>query len=99
MSVELQQRVADISRKAGLLTQRCRNLSARLDEALTELELQRRLNRELSEQNSVLSARLENLRIAGAITPGSADYADARSILSELVCEIDRCISDLTHDE
>ncbi|MDE6279673.1 MAG: hypothetical protein K2M05_06835 [Paramuribaculum sp.] len=99
MSVELQQRVADISRKAGLLTQRCRNLSARLDEALTELELQRRLNRQLSEQNSVLTAQLENIRIAGAITPGSADYADARSILSELVCEIDRCITDLTHDE
>lgn len=95
MSSDLQQRIDSVKRKAGLMAQRI----SMLESAQTDY---RRQIADLTQKVATLERELEEARlkldytaIVSAIAPQAGDVKDARELLSRLVCEIDRCITDL----
>lgn len=96
MSVNFEQRLNEINAKARMLTQRYQYMVMQRNEALEqlshangELEAARRRIEELTRQ-------VEYLRMASAIEAVDGDIEQSRRFLSELVWEIDKCISQLS---
>lgn len=95
MAGEFQQIIDRINAKSQLILERYVMVSRQRSEALERIdELESQLRR-LQADNERLSREVEFLRIATTIAPDRKDVADTRAMLSELVREIDRCISDL----
>lgn len=95
MAGEFQQIIDRINAKSQLILERYAMVSRQRSEALERIdELESQLRR-LQADNERLSREVEFLRIATTIAPDRKDVADTRAMLSELVREIDRCISDL----
>lgn len=95
MPGELQQKIQRIEAKARIVVERYALIAAERDRALervAELEAEiARLERQLAERQ----AETEYLKVAMTMAPTREDTARARAILSDLVREIDICISEL----
>lgn len=96
MAGNLQQRLDSIRSKAQLLQSRYlmlldekRAADARIQELQDTLERQRK-------EMDVMQQQIEYLRVVTTITPSHQDVERSRAILSELVRDIDKCISELT---
>lgn len=92
---EFQQIIDRINAKAQLILERYAMVNRQRSEAVQRVsELEDQLRR-MQAENERLAREVEFLRIATTIAPDRKDVADTRAMLSELVREIDRCISDL----
>lgn len=96
MSVNFEQRLNEINAKTRMLTQRYQYVVMQRNEALErlsqvsgELAAARRRIEELTRQ-------VDYLRMASAIEAVDGDIEQSRRFLSELVWEIDKCISQLS---
>lgn len=95
MAGEFQQIIDRINAKAQLILERYAMVNRQRSEAVQRVsELEDQLRR-MQAENERLAREVEFLRIATTIAPDRKDVADTRAMLSELVREIDRCISDL----
>ena len=95
MAVDLKQQLERVAAKADLIIERCRRLTIQRDEALAKAA---DLERQLAERDSEigrLKADNEYLRLASALCPDRKEIENARSLISGLVRDIDRCILDL----
>ncbi len=96
MAGNLQQRLDSIRSKAQLLQSRYLML---LDEKRAAdariLELQDTLERQKKEIN-IMQQQIEHLRVVTTLNPSRDDVERSRAILTELVRDIDKCISELT---
>ena len=88
MAVELQQIIDRVNAKTQILLDRYALIRQRREEAEAKVEMLRAENEDLRRQ-------VEFLRIATTIVPDRKDVERSRSMLSELVREIDKCIADL----
>lgn len=96
MSVNFEQRLNDINAKTRMLVQRYRYVVAQRDEALEQLSA---ANNELAEARKrieELTKQVDYLRMASAVEAVGGDIEQSRKFLSELVWEIDKCISQLS---
>ncbi len=59
------------------------------------LELQDTLERQKKEIN-IMQQQIEHLRVVTTLNPSRDDVERSRAILTELVRDIDKCISELT---
>ncbi|MDE6628954.1 MAG: hypothetical protein K2K36_06240 [Muribaculaceae bacterium] len=95
MAGEFQQIIDRINAKSQLILERYAMVNRQRGEAVQRVhELEESLRR-MQAENERLAREVEFLRIATTIAPDRKDVADTRAMLSELVREIDRCISDL----
>lgn len=95
MAVELQQIIDRVNAKTQILLDRYALIRQRREEAEAKVaELEATLEMVRAE-NEDLRRQVEFLRIATTIVPDRKDVERSRSMLSELVREIDKCIADL----
>ena len=95
MAVDLKQQLERVAAKADLIIERCRRLTIQRDEALAKAA---DLERQLAERDSEigrLKVDNEYLGLASALCPDRKEIENARSLISGLVRDIDRCILDL----
>lgn len=96
MAGNLQQRLDSLKSKAEILTSRYRRLAdeKRAADAMIS-DLRSTIERQQKEL-SHLRQQIEYLTVVTTIVPRREDVERSRVILSELVREIDKCITDLT---
>ncbi len=96
MAGNLQHRLESLRGKAQLITERYASLleQKRLADD-TIAELRKELER-TKRENNVLQQQIEHLKVVTTITPKREDVERSRAFLSELVRDIDKCISELT---
>lgn len=95
MAVNLKQQLERVAAKADLIVERCHRLTEQRDEALRRVaELEKELEASRKE-TSRLHVDNEYLRLASALCPDRKEIENARSLISGLVRDIDRCILDL----
>ena len=96
MAADLKQRIEKIESKAALMVERYELLVKAKTAAelrIAELESQiGRLEREIEERDR----EIEHLRVVSVLTPDHRDVEATRTVLSELVREIDKCINQLS---
>ena len=98
MAKDLSEQLSRLGHKCELLVTRFATLKrdneelrARQNELLGEIESLRR-------QNEQMSTELHFMKISGAIAPATQSAKEARTIISDLVREIDACVADLMKD-
>lgn len=96
MSVDFEQRLNDINAKTRMLAQRYRYVVMQRDEALRQLDDVSRRLEQAQAQIEGMTRQIEYLRMATAIEAVDGDIEQSRKFLSELVWEIDKCISQLS---
>lgn len=95
MAVELQHTIDRVNAKMQILLDRYALIRQRRQEAEAKVaELEATLAK-LRADNEDLRRQVEFLRIANTIVPNRKDVESSRTLLSELVREIDKCIADL----
>lgn len=95
MAGELQQTIDRINAKAQILLDRYSLIKEQRRQAVERIrELEAGLER-LAAENERLRTEVEFLRIATTIAPSREDVGRSRALLSELVREIDKCITEL----
>ncbi len=96
MAGNLQQRIDRVRSKAEFLTERYRRLAEEkraTDKIVADLQLTvQRQQKELA----LLRQQIEYLTVVTTISPRRENVEKSRTILSELVREIDKCITELT---
>lgn len=95
MPGELQQKIQRIEAKARIIVERYALMVAERDKALERIALLEAEVHRLQQQIQRQQTEAEYLKVAMTIAPTREDTARARAILSELVREIDLCISEL----
>lgn len=96
MDGNFQERLYSIKTKAQLLTESYHIATAERDKALQRVE---ELEKELTnarQQIEELSTRVEYLKLAATMEISQGDVEKSRKFLSDLVWEIDKCISQLS---
>lgn len=96
MAADFDSRLSTIKAKAQLLAERYNLIAAERRELLVKVEeLQSQL---LSANKTIetLKAKVEYLQLATTILPSSDDLEHSRRFLTELVWEIDKCITQLS---
>ena len=96
MSVNFEQRINEINAKTRMLTQRYQYVVMQRNEALERLS---QVSGELAaarQRIEELTRQVDYLRMASAIEAVDGDIEQSRRFLSELVWEIDKCISQLS---
>lgn len=98
MADDLQQLINSLSAKSQVLTERYAVVVDQRDRALeTNRQLRTALRKSQTEVEQ-LRARLELLSISLNMNPGSpGDISATRTMLSDLLREIDKCISELNY--
>lgn len=98
MADDLQQLINSLSAKSQVLTERYAVVVDQRDRALeTNRQLRTALRKSQTEVEQ-LRARLELLSISSNMNPGSpGDISATRTMLSDLLREIDKCISELNY--
>lgn len=96
MSESFDQRLASVVAKAGMFAQLYKVVAQQRDEALRKVEELSTLLEEARKTNGQLAEQLEYLKIATIVERSEGDIKKAREFLSELVWEIDKCISQLS---
>jgi hypothetical protein len=95
MAGDLQQTIERLRAKMLVVSDRFALVSEQRDRALARIaELENDLTRE-RKLVAELRQEVDFLKIATTIAPDRKDVAKTRSLLSELVREIDKCIADL----
>ena len=95
MANELQQTLARIINKSNILIEKYHALEM-VNETLNDQNKQ--LNEDIEQMkkdNELMRQELEYLKLARAIAPNLDDVENARSTISKLVRDIDKCISQL----
>lgn len=95
MAVDLKQQLERVAAKADLIVERCKRLTQQRDELVERIaELERQLE---ASQKEVDRLRVDNeyLSLASSLVPDRKEIENARSLISGLVRDIDRCILDL----
>lgn len=96
MASDLQQTLLRISRKAESLTERYNALRQAKKEADETID---RLEKKLLSQDDqirILKSRIEYLTVVTTAIPNRQDVERSRARISELVREIDKCITELS---
>lgn len=95
MPSDLQQRVESVKRKAGLIVERIKMLERSQAEHLRQID-------ELTQKVATLERKLEKanldleyMAMLSTLAPTRADAMQMRDRLVRLVCEIDKCITEL----
>lgn len=97
MTDSFQQRLASVTAKAAMVTQRYHSAVEQRDQALAHVE---QLTHELEESRKTaqqLATQVEYLKTASIIEFSAGDIDKAREFISGLVWEIDKCISQLNN--
>ena len=95
MAGELQQAIDRVNAKTQIVLDRYAIMQQRLvDSAARIAELEKQLAAAREEAHR-LSLEVEFLKVATTISPTREDVAKTRAMLSELVREIDKCITEL----
>lgn len=95
MAGEFQQTIDRINAKSQILLKRYALIEkARAEAARRIAELEAEVDT-LKKENGKLHTEVEFLKIATTIAPDRADVAATRALLTELVREIDKCITEL----
>ena len=95
MAGELQQAIDRVNAKTQIVLDRYAIVQQRLvDSAARIAELEKQLAAAREEAHR-LSLEVEFLKVATTISPTREDVAKTRAMLSELVREIDKCITEL----
>lgn len=95
MAGEFQQIIDRINAKTGLILERYTIVNRQRREALARIEELEAQLRKLQGENQKLAMEVEFLKIATTIAPDRKDVENTRAMLTELVREIDKCISEL----
>ena len=95
MAVDLKQQLERVAAKADLIVERCKQLTQQRDEALAQIAELRQLLSEREKEAEQLRVDNEYLRVVSALCPDRKEVENARSLISGLVRDIDRCILDL----
>lgn len=96
MATDFDSKLTMIETKAALVAERFKQVESERRKLSDEVD---RLRYELSvAQRSIeqLNARVEYLQLASTILPSDRDVEHSRRFLSELVWEIDKCITQLS---
>lgn len=96
MTVNFEQRLNDINAKTRMLVQRYQYVVAQRNEALQQLTAVRKELTEAQSKIETLTKQVDYLRMASAVETSEGDIERSRKFLSELVWEIDKCISQLS---
>lgn len=96
MSVNFEQRLNDLDAKMRLMKQRYSIVVMQRNEALDKLEKAQSDLSEARNRIQELSNQVNYLRMASAIEAANGNLEQSRKFLSELVWEIDKCISQLS---
>lgn len=95
MAGELQQTIDRINAKTQILLDRYALIGQQRQQAVERIrELEAELGR-LKTENERLRTEVDFLKIATTIAPSREDVARSRALLTELVREIDKCITEL----
>lgn len=98
MPESFEQRIASIKAKAEILSQRYGKVVQQRDDAFKQIrDLNLRIENYRKEIDR-LTTQVEYLKIASNIEHSAGDIEKAREFLSELVWEIDKCISQLSNN-
>ena len=95
MATELQDTLARIVSKSNVLTEKYRVLAAEKEELDVQLAVMQEEVDNLRIENEKLHQDNEYLKMARSIAPNQEKAAQARSMISKLVRDIDKCISQL----
>ena len=95
MSGELQQKSDRIAAKIRIVLERYAVITAQRDEALEQISAQEKAIAALKRRIAELESQAEYLKAAMTFAPTGEDTARARTMLAELVREIDTCIAEL----
>lgn len=95
MVVDLKQQLERVAAKADLLVGKCRILTQQRDEALSRLAQMEQQLTECQKELEQLRVDNEHLRTVTTLYPDRKAVEEARSLISGLVRDIDRCILDL----
>ncbi len=95
MASELQQTIDRVNAKTQILFDRYALLKQKREEAVARIaELEKEIAK-LQAENQQLHTEVEFLKTACIITPNRGDVERSRALLSGLVREIDKCITEL----
>ena len=95
MAADLKQQLERVAAKADLIVERCRRLTQQRDEAFATIEELRRQLAARDKEIERFSVENEYLHLASALCTDRKEIEKARSLISGLVRDIDRCILDL----
>ena len=95
MATELHDTLARLQRKSAVLIEKYQVLLAECLSAQSELEYTRQRVQELETRVEQLEMDNNYLRMAHTIAPSPESVAQSRAMISKLVRDIDRCISQL----
>lgn len=96
MSLDYQDTYQRLIAKANLLAQRYENLAESKREADEKIEQLTQEASSLRKQIAQLQQECHYLRMSAVISPKREQVEETRSIIRDLVRDIDRCIADLT---
>lgn len=95
MADEFHKSIDRVSAKARIILERYNVMKRQRQIDLERIEELETALRKLTAENQQLQTQVEFLRIATTIAPDRADVERTRTMLSELVREIDKCITEL----
>lgn len=96
MAGNLQQRLDSLRSKAQLLTQRYVNLANQKREADERIaSLQATIESQRKEM-AIMRQQIEQFQVVSVLAPRREDVERTRTLLAELVRDIDKCINELT---
>ena len=95
MPGELQQKTDRIAAKARIVTERYALIAAQRDEALAKIKELQATVAMLERKIATMEQQGMYLRAAMSFAPTREDTARAKALLTEMVREIDLCISEL----
>ncbi len=96
MSLDYQDTYQRFIAKAHLLAERYGNLAESKREADATIEQLTQEIEALKKESAQLRQECEYLRMSAALAPKREQVEETRSIIRDLVRDIDRCIADLT---
>ena len=95
MASELHDTLARLQRKSAILIEKYQALLGECQLAQNELDSTRQRVQELEARVEQLETDNQYLRMAHTIAPSPESVAQSRAMISKLVRDIDRCISQL----
>ena len=95
MAGELRQTIDRVNAKAQILLDRYALMARMRAEAMERIRELEETAEKLRAENEKLRIEVDFLKIATTIAPDRADVVRTRAVLSEMVREIDKCITEL----
>ncbi|MBO5541239.1 MAG: hypothetical protein J5980_09870 [Muribaculaceae bacterium] len=95
MASELRERLERLQRKSAVLIEKYQALLAQSQQTAHELEEAKAVNARLKAQVEQMEQDNQYLRMAHSVAPSPEAVAQTRAMISKLVRDIDRCISQL----